>query len=80
MRCIAGVFGEPALLDGKECEVKLAIGLPSCRSQHDRCCGICPLQRRKPEFGGGIGMFQRIDQIFSRIIAGQFLALAPSSQ
>jgi len=55
---VAGVFGDPALLDGEERQMKIAVGPVRRGDEHGRHRGIRPLQCRESELGRGIGMLR----------------------
>ncbi len=76
----SGVLGTAAFLDGDQRQVKIAIGIAGRGGKHGRCRGIRPFQRLEGEFRRGIGMLQRVDQLFGRVVVGQPLTAGPLPQ
>ena len=73
---IVGVFGGAALLDRHQRQVQLAAGLPRGRSEHTGHRGVGAFQSVETEFGRRVGVIERIDQLFGRIIARRCLPVA----
>src|SRR5205814_874557 len=76
----ASVLGRAALLNGEQGQVQSAVGVWCRGGEHRGGRGIRPFQRREGQFRRSVGVLQRVDHLFRRLIIGQLFALSPLTQ